>query len=121
MMDFQCTIDTLNRNTLSELRDYITRAGVEPIVYTTIHYSVPFYLIRAKNAYSYVCTKAQAHFLAKGLPIAHIERNDEVFRVFPEIRVTAHKEKGAFATVQYTDINKDRSTEAILSLENFPL
>lgn len=122
MMDFQCTLDTLNQKMLSELRDYIARAGVEPTVYTTIHYSIPFYLIRAKNDISYVCSRAQAHFLAKKLPIAHLERNDEAFRVFPEIRITAHKEKGAFATIQYTDFNKDRTSDDVqFSLESLPI
>lgn len=121
MVDFQCTIDTLNRATLTELRDYLARAGIEPTVYTTIRYSIPLYLIRAKNEYSYVCTRAQAHFLLKGIPVAHTERNDEAFRVFPDIRVTAHKEKGAFATVQYIDIGKDRQSDVEFSLSTFPI
>lgn len=107
--DLQCTIDTLNRTILADLRNYFAVKGVKPIVEYTVHNGAPFYLITLNNNTSYVCTKAQWHYFTLKLPqLKNVLYNGSNFRVYPKIQNTAHKNKGYFATIQYTDIGKDR-------------
>lgn len=114
--DLQCTIDTLNRNILADLRNYFAIKGVKPSVDYTIHNGAPFYLITLNNNTSYVCTKAQWHYFSLALPqLKNVLYNGNNFRVYPKIQNTAHKNKGYFATIQYTDIGKDRDYDYALA------
>lgn len=123
MMTIQCTIETLDRSILHDLRDYLLRQGVYNTVYTTIYNGVPLYLITAKNSYSYVCTKAIWHYMALLLPCTNLLPKPEAFRVFPKVQITPHKQKGSFATVQYTSISKLRGEDAYptYSLNKLPI
>ena len=126
-IDTQVTIETLNKTVLSSLRDFIIREGLEPVVYTTRRQGIPFYLLSTKDGNSYVCSLAVYHYMM--LRISTImdvrvqeDKNGELFRVFPEIAVTVHKEKGAFHTIVYTDILKgDYTTEELLDLSILPI
>ena len=126
-IDAQVTIETLNKTVLSSLRDFIIREGLEPIVYTTRRQGIPFYLLSTKDGNSYVCSLAVYHYMM--LKISTImdvriqeDKSGELFRIFPNIAMTVHKEKGAFNTVVYTDILKGEYTsEQLLDLSLLPI
>lgn len=123
MTDLQCTINTLNRNTLAQFRNYLQAVGTRSTVKTTTYNGIPFYLITANNNNSYVCTKAQWHFFSLLLPLNQLEPDATAFRVFPPLRNTAHKSKGAQFTIQYKNYTKNTAeaynmVNTTLSLEN---
>lgn len=126
-IDAQIPIETLNRTILTSLRKYIVREGLLPIVYTTRRQGIPFYLLSTRDGNSYVCSLAVYQFMMN--KISHKmdirlqeDKNGEHFRVFPEITVTVHKDKGAFNTIVYTDILKgDYTTEELLDLSILPI
>ena len=126
-IDTQVTIETLNRTVLSSLRDFIIREGLEPIVYTTRRQGIPFYLLSAKDGNSYVCSLAVYQYMMNKIATKMTvriqeDKKGEHFRIFPEISVTVHKEKGAFNTIVYTDILKgDYTTEELLNLSILPI
>ena len=126
-IDAQVTIETLNKTVLSSLRDFIIREGLEPVVYTTRRQGIPFYLLSTRDGNSYVCSLAVYHYMM--LKISTImdvriqeDKSGELFRIFPNIAMTVHKEKGAFNTVVYTDILKGEYTsEQLLDLSLLPI
>ena len=126
-IDTQVTIETLNRTVLSSLRDFIIREGLEPIVYTTRRQGIPFYLLSTKDGNSYVCSLAVYQYMMNKIATKMTvriqeDKNGKHFRIFPEIAVTVHKEKGAFNTIVYTDILKgDYTTEELLDLSILPI
>ena len=126
-IDTQVTIETLNRTVLSSLRNFIIREELEPIVYTTRRQGIPFYLLSTKDGNSYVCSLAVYQYIMNKIsPRMDVrlqeDKNGEHFRIFPEIAVTVHKEKGAFNTIVYTDILKgDYTTEELLDLSILPI
>lgn len=126
-IDTQVTIDTLNRTVLLSLRDFIIREGLLPIVYTTRRQGIPFYLLSARDGNSYVCSLAVYQFMMNKIATKmdvrlQEDKKGEHFRIFPEISITVHKEKGAFNTIVYTDILKgDYTTEELLDLSILPI
>lgn len=126
-IDAQVAIETLNRTVLSSLRDFIIREGLESIVYTTRRQGIPFYLLSARDGNSYVCSLAVYQFMMNKISARmdvrlQEDKKGEHFRVFPEIAVTVHKDKGAFNTIVYTDILKgEYTTEELLDLSILPI
>lgn len=126
-IDAQIPIETLNRTILTSLRKYIMREGPLPTVYTTRRQGIPFYLLSTRDGNSYVCSLAVYQFMMNKIsPKMDIRLQEDKhgihFRVFPEIAITVHKEKGAFNTIVYTDILKgDYTTEELLDLSILPI
>ena len=126
-IDTQVTIETLNRTVLSSLRDFIIREGLLPTVYTTRRQGIPFYLLSTKDGNSYVCSLAVYQYMMNRISAKmdirlQEDKKGEHFRIFPEIAVTVHKEKGAFNTIVYTDILKgDYTPEELLDLSILPI
>lgn len=126
-IDAQIPIETLNRTILTSLRKYIVREGLLPIVYTTRRQGIPFYLLSTRDGNSYVCSLAVYQFMMNKISAKMDIRLQEDkkgihFRVFPEIAITVHKDKGAFNTIVYTDILKgDYTTEELLDLSILPI
>lgn len=126
-IDAQIPIETLNRTILTSLRKYIMREGLLPIVYTTRRQGIPFYLLSTRDGNSYVCSLAVYQFMMNKISAKmdvrlQEDKNGEHFRVFPEIAITVHKDKGAFNTIVYTDILKgDYTTEELLDLSILPI
>ena len=117
-VNIQCTIDTLNKTLLEELRNSLLELGYSPIVKTTTHQGIPYYLISTKDEQlTYVTTLAQFHYFTLKLHFTAIQSvTADYIRVYPKTQIVGRKNKECINTVQYTDVLKgDYSPEEVIA------